>query len=114
MDDSLAGPTAVPGGGGELLHALRGKSRHRQRDPRTAAADLRHGGPHGARRGDPVDAEAVPGFRGDHRAEAVRGTGPFTDRRRRLEGRRGRGLDLADRERTLTPWTSNWAARSRS
>ena len=63
VDDPVAGTTAVPGCGGQLRPALAGQGRHRQRDPRAAAADLRPRGPHGAGRRHPIDPQAVPRLR---------------------------------------------------
>ena len=52
--------------------------------PRSAAADLRSRGPHGARRRDPLQLQAVPQVDRDHRAQAVRGTRPLAHDRQRL------------------------------
>ena len=75
VDDPVPGTTPVPGGRGELRPPLGGQGRHGQREPWPAAADLRHRGPHGARRRDAVDPQAVPRLRGRHRAAPVRGRG---------------------------------------
>ena len=53
VDDPGARQAAVRGGGGELLPALAGQGRHRQRRPRAAAAHHGRSGPHRARRRSP-------------------------------------------------------------
>ena len=75
VDDPLAGPAAVPGGGRELRAALAGEGRHRQPDSRPAAADLGHRGPHRARRRHPLHLQAVPGLDGGHRLKQFEGRG---------------------------------------
>src|ERR1019366_4073918 len=75
MVDPGAGPSAVPGGRGELRGALRGEGQHRQPDARPAAADLRQAGPHCPGRDDALDAEAVPGLDGGHGAQQFEGRG---------------------------------------
>ena len=108
VDDPVAGATPVPGGRRQLRAALGGQGQHGERDPRPAAADLRDQGPHRARRGDPVDVQAVPRLHGGHRAAPVRGTRALAHGGQRLEGRGRRRARLAEGAGPVTGRVRSW------
>src|ERR1035441_780324 len=108
MVDPGTGPSAVPGGRRELRAALRGEGQHRQRAPRTAAADLRQAGPHRPGRDDALHAEAIPGLDSGHGAQAVRRPRTLSHDRQRLARSRRRDPRVAPGDdRSIDPGRSD-------